>query len=121
MKKEDARVTKTKGRLFFAFRALLAEKTFEEITINEICIRAEVRRATFYKHFCDKYDFLAALTTELRKDFDRYILNSKKWKNRPPVDYYIEYLLHLSFLLPRDYTLKPLSKKERPTKCKPLR
>ena len=69
-KQEDARVVKTRARLFSAFSALLSEKPFEEITINEICDKAGVRRATFYKHFRDKYDFLAVLTESMVQQFE---------------------------------------------------
>ena len=41
-KKEDARVIRTKAKLFTSFKQLLAEKTFEDITINEICIRSNI-------------------------------------------------------------------------------
>ncbi len=69
-KREDARIIKTRTKLFSAFTALLSEKPFEEITINEICDKAEVRRATFYKHFRDKYDFLRVLTSHLVSEFE---------------------------------------------------
>ena len=51
MQKEDLRVKKTKRVLTEAFFKLLNEKPFEEITVNELCDRADVRRATFYKHY----------------------------------------------------------------------
>ena len=55
----DLRIQKTYGSLIQAFLKLLEEKTFESITVNEICDRAMVRRATFYKHFGDKYEFFS--------------------------------------------------------------
>ena len=87
--KEDARVTKTKEKLFLAFRALLSEKPFEEITIQEVCKRADVRRATFYKHFTDKYDFLAAMTAAIIYRFDARMSRSKL--KDYPIEYHIEY------------------------------
>ena len=87
--KEDARVKKTKEKLFYAFRTLLSEKPFEEITIQEICLRAEVRRATFYKHFTDKYDFLAAMTASIIQRFDARMSRSRL--KSYPVEYHIEY------------------------------
>ena len=101
--KEDARVIRTKAKLFDAFRELLSEKTFEEITINEICVRAEIRRATFYKHFSDKYDFLAALTNELRGRFEERFWNNAILKDRALTDYYIEYLKVMVDFLDRNY------------------
>ena len=90
--KIDARVIRTKIKLFNSFKSLLAEKTFEEITINEICLRADVRRATFYKHFSDKYDFLAGLTRSLREKFEESFNTREKMGDENFTDYYIEYL-----------------------------
>ena len=58
MKKVDVRVKRTYNQLFVALVDLLGEKSFDDLTVLEICERAGVHRATFYKHFVDKYDFL---------------------------------------------------------------
>jgi AcrR family transcriptional regulator len=71
--KEDLRVQRTKKALAEAFSTLLEQKPFDEITINELCEMAGVRRATFYKHYNDKYDFLSAYAHSLRDMFDRQI------------------------------------------------
>ena len=92
LKKEDARVIKTRQKLFASFKQLLGEKTFEEITINEICLRANVRRATFYKHFSDKYDFLAGLTRYLRDNFEKRFDLQKAIEENGLSEYYLEYL-----------------------------
>lgn len=42
------------GAMFF----LLSEKSFEEITVGELCEQAQYPRATFYNYFDDKYDLL---------------------------------------------------------------
>lgn len=58
MRKVDIRVKRTYNQLFSALLDLLCEKSFDDLTVLEICDRAGVHRATFYKHFVDKYDFL---------------------------------------------------------------
>ena len=58
MKKMDVRVRKTYQLLFDALSELLKEKSFEDLTVLEITEAAGIHRATFYKHFVDKYDFL---------------------------------------------------------------
>ncbi len=91
--KEDLRVRKTKKALFDAFMKLLCEKPFDEITVNELCDAAGIRRATFYKHYSDKFDFLTAYTCLLRDRFDRVI-----WKGGKPSltpDYYVAYAKRL--------------------------
>jgi AcrR family transcriptional regulator len=47
-----------------AFTDLLAEKTFEEITVHDIAERSTVNRATFYDHFPDKFALLEDLIAE---------------------------------------------------------
>lgn len=54
----DLRVIRTKKLLCKAFKAILVKKSFEAITVNEICQEAMVHRTTFYKYFTDKYDLL---------------------------------------------------------------
>ncbi len=58
MKKMDIRVVRTYNQLSDSLVALLTSKTFEELSVSEICDSADVHRATFYKHFKDKYEFL---------------------------------------------------------------
>ena len=58
MRKVDIRVKRTYNQLFSALIELLGEKSFDDLTVLEICDKAGVHRATFYKHFVDKYDFL---------------------------------------------------------------
>jgi AcrR family transcriptional regulator len=85
--REDRRIVKTKGALFTAFLELLSEKLYEDITVNEICERADIRRATFYKHYNDKLAFFTAFTHMLRDRFDNNI-----WKSKATTpDYYVAY------------------------------
>jgi AcrR family transcriptional regulator len=53
--KIDPRVVRTRKLLIDALASLLAEKQFEEISVQDITQRATVNRATFYAHFPDKY------------------------------------------------------------------
>ncbi len=54
----DIRVRRTYNQLTEALIRLLAHKNFDDLTVLEICTEANVHRATFYKHFVDKHDFL---------------------------------------------------------------
>ena len=58
MRKMDIRVIRTYEQLTSSLVSLLRFKTFEELSVSEICDTADVHRATFYKHFNDKYEFL---------------------------------------------------------------
>jgi AcrR family transcriptional regulator len=54
----DRRIQKTRNAINEAFIGLMAEKNFEQITINEIADRADVHRGTIYLHYVDKHDLL---------------------------------------------------------------
>lgn len=58
MNNQDLRVQRTKKALITTFSDLLETKSFENITIQDVCEKANVRRSTFYRHFNDKYDLL---------------------------------------------------------------
>jgi AcrR family transcriptional regulator len=55
MNEADPRVKRTRKLLQDAFMSLLAEKSFQAISVQEIAERATLNRATFYAHFEDKY------------------------------------------------------------------
>ena len=56
------KATKGAARTLAAFSStmfeLLSTKSFEEITVNEICEKSNYPRATFYNYFDDKFDLL---------------------------------------------------------------
>lgn len=61
---KDPRVRRTRQMLHEAFRALLAEKGFESISVQDIAERSTVNRATFYDHFTDKFALLEDMIGE---------------------------------------------------------
>lgn len=69
----DLRIRKTYLSLHNAFVSLLEEKRFEDITVNELCDRAMIRRTTFYKHFGDKYDYFSFYMREVVASFRQQI------------------------------------------------
>ena len=56
--KLDPRVKRTRNLILNSFGELLAEKNFENISVQDVTTKAEINRATFYKHFVDKYALL---------------------------------------------------------------
>lgn len=85
--KYDLRIIRTYKSLTEAFLQLMSEKHFEDITINELCERAMIRRTTFYKHFADKYEFFAFFVKRLQTDFDA--MNPASADYRDPYSFYI--------------------------------
>ena len=57
-RKIDRRVLRTRKLLWEALIALIEEKDYSEITIQDIADRANVNRVTFYLHYRDKQDLL---------------------------------------------------------------
>jgi len=56
--KKDRRVRRTRQLLQSALLALLKEKRYEDISVQDIIERADVARSTFYVHYVDKDDLL---------------------------------------------------------------
>jgi len=69
----DARVRRTRDALGDALVALMKEKSFDRITVQDVLDRAGVSRSAFYAHYNDKNDllisdadeFFAAISTVL--------------------------------------------------------
>jgi AcrR family transcriptional regulator len=58
LRKPDRRIAKTRHALREALMALIAERGYEHITVQDITERADLARTTFYLHFSDKDDLL---------------------------------------------------------------
>ncbi len=56
----DRRTQRTRQTLSHALIALIQEKRYEAITVQDICDRANVGRSTFYVHYQDKDALLAS-------------------------------------------------------------
>lgn len=68
----DFRTRKTYDSLVNAFLQLLEKHRFEDITVRQLCESANIRRATFYTHFADKYEFLSFFIGEIRDEFIKH-------------------------------------------------
>lgn len=55
---KDLRIKKTQRSLQEALLALINEKGFDAISVKDLTEQAEINRATFYRHYLDKYDLL---------------------------------------------------------------
>ncbi len=71
MLKEDVRIIKTKQSIENALMELLKKKTWDKISIKNICEQAMISRSTFYSHFADKYDLLSHLISGENLSFSR--------------------------------------------------
>jgi AcrR family transcriptional regulator len=57
----DPRIRKTRQALQAALGNLMQQKSFEEISVQDITDLADVNRATFYDHYTDKFALLDAM------------------------------------------------------------
>jgi len=64
-KAEDLRVRRTRKLLQKALIELTIEKGFAHVTVRDLSERAMVNRATFYRHYLDKYDMVSQYIEEL--------------------------------------------------------
>ncbi|TBL79029.1 TetR/AcrR family transcriptional regulator [Paenibacillus thalictri] len=64
MTKVDRRILKSQSSIKTAFLELMSEKSFDEITVQDIADKANVGRRTVYLHYLDKYDLLDKLIEE---------------------------------------------------------
>lgn len=69
---EDKRILKTKRSLHSALAELLTEIPFNEITVNNICDRAKVHRATFYNYYHCKEELFDSMIAYFQ---DKYLFS----------------------------------------------
>jgi len=70
---QDIRITKTHMALSKALMDLLEKKSFQKITVNDICQLAMVSRSTFYLHFEDKYHLMLFCLKSVRQKLDEAV------------------------------------------------
>lgn len=86
--KTDLRIIKTKNNLYLSLINLLKTKTFEEIKVSDICKESLINRSTFYAHFEDKYELMASLINDLKKELESEL--DKIEKDLTTKEYYLE-------------------------------
>lgn len=59
----DKRGRKTLKSIETAFNQLLLEKSFDVITVTDICDTADISRKTFYTYYADKYELIDSLAS----------------------------------------------------------
>lgn len=62
---EDRRVRRTRRLLRVALVSLTLEKGWENVSVLDVCTRADIGRSTFYVHFADKEDLLLSAFDDL--------------------------------------------------------
>jgi AcrR family transcriptional regulator len=74
--KLDPRFKRTHSLILQSFEGLLAEKEFESISVQDVTVRAQINRATFYAHFQDKYSLLDySISQMFKQEIEKRTLN----------------------------------------------
>ncbi len=84
-RKVDRRIMRTRRQLADAMLALLLEKDYDAITIQDITERADLNRATFYLHYGAKDELLVASLEarfdELVTEMEKIVVPDATWKD----------------------------------------
>src|SRR5574337_330145 len=80
----DRRIRRTRKLLQDALLSLILEKSYDEVTVQDVIDRANVGRSTFYAHFQGKEDLFLSEFEELRMQFEDHlasqpIISSDPW------------------------------------------
>jgi AcrR family transcriptional regulator len=67
----DRRVRRTRRALREALVALIVERGYDKVTVQDVLDRADVGRSTFYAHYRDKDHLFAACFDDLRAGLER--------------------------------------------------
>lgn len=73
---QDLRIVRTRKMLREAMIALAIQKGFASVTVNDIVELAMVNRATFYRHYQDKYDLVESYLDELYTELNATLASS---------------------------------------------
>ena len=68
----DRRIVKTKQALHTSLIELMDERGLDGFTVNDLCESANINRGTFYNHYHDKEDVLAAIEDRFFEEISEY-------------------------------------------------
>lgn len=91
---EDKRILKTKTNLKQNLMKMLYKKSFEQITVKELCDVSNTSRVTFYTHYRDKYELVDDISKDMIKiaqdEYNR--LQEENNFQRDPISSYCNFL-----------------------------
>ena len=76
--KVDVRIIRSKESLISALVSLLKNRSIEELTISELCEKADVNRNTFYSHYSDINDLFDELKGKYMENFIIQMKNNQE-------------------------------------------
>jgi AcrR family transcriptional regulator len=97
-KKPDRRINRTRKLMHDALMALIVEKGYEAVTVQDILDKADVGRSTFYAHFRDKDALCLSGFDHLRTLFEQQqqsLLTAKHDGKDPDFNMILELFRHV--------------------------
>lgn len=96
----DLRIRRTHKFLQEAMIELIREKGFDALTVGDIAERAMINRATFYRHYQDKYDLVAKIfeetTNELVENMKPLQKDTGQSETKNPPEIWIQVFEHVA-------------------------
>lgn len=80
-KKNNQRYKAGSEKIETAFLSLLYNKEYDDISISEICQRAEINRSTFYTHYEDINDLIIKIESKFSNSISLIFDNGLKYDN----------------------------------------
>lgn len=74
--KGNRRIIYTKKVIKESLIELLHDNEIHEITVTDICKKADINRGTFYTHYKDAYDLLQSIEDELFDQILKYVMET---------------------------------------------
>ena len=99
--KEDRRTKMTKGMLKNSLLELLKTVSIHQVSIRELCTRADVNRSTFYKYYGSQYELLAEMEDDWLQSIEKNMCHITRAEDVPFTDIliFLEENMELSRLL----------------------
>ena len=96
----DLRIRRTHKFLQEAMIELITEQGFDAITVGDIAERAMINRATFYRHYQDKYDLVAKIfedtANELTENMKPFRKDTGQSETENPPEIWIQFFEHVA-------------------------
>ena len=71
--KNDARFIRNEEKIIEAFKQMVLEMNFEDITVKELTVRAKINRKTFYLHYSTIEDLVKSLEAKYCGEYIKFI------------------------------------------------
>ena len=89
----DRRVKYTKNIIKNTFIELLKEKEISKISVSELCNKADINRATFYRYYIDIYDLLEKIEQDLILQLKEMLYDKSNQSMKEVIEDYLNLFL----------------------------